>query len=44
MASWNVARVRAVDEHIGFYRDQICKLSLNFKPTLPPSPEDVLTI
>ena len=32
------------DEHIGFYRDQICKLSLNSKPPLPPSPEDILTI
>lgn len=35
---------RAVDEHIGFYRDQICKVFVNSEPTLPPSPEDILTI
>lgn len=30
----------AFDEHTGFYRD----LFLNSKPTLPPRPEDILTI
>lgn len=37
-------RCSAAGEHIGFCRDQNCKLFLNSRSTQAPSPEDVSTI
>lgn len=44
VSEWESNSCQGDGEQSGFCTDQSCKLRLNSKPTLPPCPEDILTI